>query len=261
MAEKRQEILRRLVDQIQNGELVRGNKLLTEREIASALGTSRFLIREALGALEAIGMVEVRERQGTFLCERSDDFTRQLMRFMPGLNLNQVMEARFVLEIPAAGLAAMRCTMHDKEVLMDCVAHLKEIQLQGEPTTSTQGAQWNTLLHRAIFQATQNDVMCRLFEGLMERMERDITMLRVRYMNFPEAALGDLILDQHQRLSAAIISGDVCLSQKIMEEHLRQTEKDFADQGKPGFTSETSSISWRYIDLLPVSGLPQNKRG
>ena len=67
MNPKRREVLEILMNLIQSGEIVRDGKLLPEREIAARLDMSLSVVREALIGLEALGALDVRERQGVFV--------------------------------------------------------------------------------------------------------------------------------------------------------------------------------------------------
>ena len=245
MQSKRQILFQEIMQKIQDGSFVAGGRILTEREIAARLNVSRFAVREALGALEAIGVVEVRDRQGTFLreTERADGVALDLMRYMPASGLSQVMEARFLIEVPAAGLAALRHTERDAAVIRDCLCHLEELHERPYSVeTGRHGAQWNTALHTAIVHASQNEALARLFESLMIHMERDIALLRIRYMDTPKIDYSERILNDHRRLVGAILEGQSEEAQRIAEEHLRRTVGNFADQGRPGFQSDNSTL-------------------
>ncbi len=64
MNETRKDLIRRLTDLVSQGNVVTGGKLPPERELAALLGTTRPLLREGLIALEALGLLEIRDRQG-----------------------------------------------------------------------------------------------------------------------------------------------------------------------------------------------------
>ena len=66
-----EEIVEQLKELISKGELKHGQKLPAERELAESLGVSRASVREALTALEAIGILDIRPGDGTFIRETS----------------------------------------------------------------------------------------------------------------------------------------------------------------------------------------------
>ena len=67
MNEKRRQVIEKLLDKIQSGEIVAGDKLLPERRLAEVVGETRPVLREGLIALEAMGVLDIRDRQGIFL--------------------------------------------------------------------------------------------------------------------------------------------------------------------------------------------------
>jgi GntR family transcriptional repressor for pyruvate dehydrogenase complex len=100
-----------LTSDIVEGRLARGSRLPTEQEMVAANGVSRTVVREAVAALRADGLVVVRQGVGAFVAA---DVRRPFRIEMDGLrSLRQaldVMELRMGIEIEAAGLAAERAT-------------------------------------------------------------------------------------------------------------------------------------------------------
>ena len=57
MNEKRRQIIEKLLEKINSGEVVTGDRLLPERQLAEAVGETRPVVREGLIALEAMGVL------------------------------------------------------------------------------------------------------------------------------------------------------------------------------------------------------------
>ena len=68
-----EEIVKQIINRIKSGELKPGDKLPTERELASQLKVSRTAIREALRSLEVMGVIDSKVGSGTFVKEMSLD--------------------------------------------------------------------------------------------------------------------------------------------------------------------------------------------
>ena len=66
MNQQRQALIKDLYESIENRSIIRGQQLLTERELCDIFHVKRSLLREALVALEALGVIDIRERQGMF---------------------------------------------------------------------------------------------------------------------------------------------------------------------------------------------------
>ena len=62
-----EQVVEQIQDLMQKGELRPGDKLLSERELSDRLGVSRAAVREALSALDFLGVLESRQGEGTFI--------------------------------------------------------------------------------------------------------------------------------------------------------------------------------------------------
>jgi GntR family transcriptional repressor for pyruvate dehydrogenase complex len=107
-----------MVNHLMRGDWSEGEKIPAERELCQRLGVGRASLREALKALEIMGMIETRLGEGTFVCKRSDFFARPLLWAITGTDLSdarELVEARKLIEVELAGLAAERATSADLE--------------------------------------------------------------------------------------------------------------------------------------------------
>src|ERR1700691_5827972 len=78
------DICRELVSHLIRGDWSEGERIPTERELCQQLGVGRASLREALKALEIMGMIEVRPGDGTFVCQRSEFLSRPLLWAIAG---------------------------------------------------------------------------------------------------------------------------------------------------------------------------------
>lgn len=73
-------VYEQVIEQIQykilNGELKKGDKLLSERELSEQMNVSRTSIREAIRVLETMGVIESRQGEGNFICTNIENFNR-----------------------------------------------------------------------------------------------------------------------------------------------------------------------------------------
>ena len=103
------EVSERIAADIREGRLPPGARLPTEHELALSLGVSRTVIREAVAALKADGLVITRQGAGAFVAA---DSTRVPFRIVPDamslIDVIHVMELRLATEVEAAAFAAER---------------------------------------------------------------------------------------------------------------------------------------------------------
>ncbi|MEY2768753.1 MAG: hypothetical protein RL359_389, partial [Actinomycetota bacterium] len=110
-------IASQLVELIEIQKLKPNDKLPSERALAELLAVSRPSLREALHILQAQGVVQIKHGQGTFVQEPivAQELRASMMATTHGLN--ELFDAREVLEVPASGWAAEKATKEDIRLL------------------------------------------------------------------------------------------------------------------------------------------------
>jgi GntR family transcriptional repressor for pyruvate dehydrogenase complex len=107
----------RLLDLFMSGEIEPGTRLPPERQLAASLDVGRSAVREALAALELLGVVDVRPGSGTYLRGGASELLEQSLSWgvlLGDRHAEQLLEVRGALETYAARLAAER--MPDDEL-------------------------------------------------------------------------------------------------------------------------------------------------
>src|SRR5919204_2797634 len=161
-----EEIVRQIKSMIAEGRLKSGDQLPPERDLAEKFVVSRTSVREALRALESLGLVEIRPGEGTFVRQVSiDSLVEPLALLMVSQRegIGELFEARRLLEPSLAALAAARATpeeMQEMERILDEQA--KEIA--AGRTGLAQDAQF----HAAIGAAAHNRAITRIAHALMD---------------------------------------------------------------------------------------------
>jgi len=232
MNETRKDLIRRLTDLVSQGNVVTGGKLPPERELAALLGTTRPLLREGLIALEALGLLEIRDRQGIFLAEGNPDEIKRVLgqaQVWPMEVLSQVMEIRQLLDPGAAALAALRRRERDLEKMDECISMLEKIHREQDPHEAPLGAYWNTVLHATIFRATGNTMLSRLYESLLEMSEKGISAMRMEVLDSAAPDRTEKILEQHRVLVSAIRAQDLLRAREASRLHLKFTIDTLVD--------------------------------
>jgi GntR family transcriptional repressor for pyruvate dehydrogenase complex len=114
------ELTKRLMDFIFSGSIKPGERLPAERQLSEALGVGRSSIREAIKALTVLGVLEVRQGDGTYLKKADSALLTQVIEWGLLLGEKQAMdliEARKEIEVIIAGFAAERCSDEEIEEL------------------------------------------------------------------------------------------------------------------------------------------------
>jgi GntR family transcriptional regulator, transcriptional repressor for pyruvate dehydrogenase complex len=235
MNSTRRELIQKLIDLISQGDIAVDARLPSERELASMLSTSRPLLREALISLEALGYLEIRDRQGIFLAgEKPNEAVRAFgqVQVWPLEILSQVMEIRQIMDPGAAALAALRCKDKDIAQLNECIAMMEKIHAEHDPREDSLGAYWNKMLHSTIFNATGNTLLARLYESLLDMSEKGISAMRRNVLNFGTPDTNEQVLQQHRNLVAAIRDRDMDRAREASKAHLQYTIRSMVQMSR-----------------------------
>jgi len=122
------ELTKKLLEYIFSGSIRPGEKLPTERKLQEALGVGRSSIREALKALTVLGILEVRQGDGTYLKKLDSALLTQSIEW--GLLLGEkhmmdIIEARKEIELAIVKYAALRRTEEELSELSAILERLK----------------------------------------------------------------------------------------------------------------------------------------
>lgn len=205
-------VAERLRQQITGGGLEPGARLPGHRELAEAFSVGLSSVREAISMLASEGLVQTRAGRGTFVRERapalafSHDGTP-----LSEQDLEQVIEAREVLELQLAAMAAERASAEDVTLLRERLRAMQDAAEDGAAY-----AEADLRLHLAIARAARN----RFLQGAVEEM-RQLT-LRSMEVSF-STAVGqpgglEVSLASHRRLVDAIEAGDAEAARAVVFE-------------------------------------------
>jgi DNA-binding FadR family transcriptional regulator len=151
---------------ISAGEYRAGTKLPTESQMTTIFGVSRTVVREAIAALSADGLVQPRQGAGVFVVgNAASPFTAigadSSNKISVALN---VLEVRMGIEIESAGLAAVRRSASQDAAIQEAWNEFERLLKLGTPTGKTDFA-----FHRAIAAATNNPFYIEVLDGLGSR--------------------------------------------------------------------------------------------
>jgi GntR family transcriptional regulator, transcriptional repressor for pyruvate dehydrogenase complex len=213
------EVVARIAREIRSGRLAPGARLPTEQELMAAMGVSRTVVREAVAALRAEGLVTTRQGSGAFVAA---DSSRVPFRIDPeGLSsiddVLEVMELRLAIEVEAAALAAQRITPEQLAAIKDALRAIEAAIEEGGGAVNE-----DFTFHRAIADASGNP----RFAELLEFLGRHV-IPRQSIRNSLSAAGQRLYLvriqKEHGRIYAAIRDGDPTQARKTMRAHLTRS--------------------------------------
>jgi GntR family transcriptional repressor for pyruvate dehydrogenase complex len=219
-----EEAVVRIAAEIRSGRLGPGARLPTEQKLMTAMGVSRTVVREAVAALRAEGLVTTRQGSGAFVAA---DASRVPFRIDPeGLSsiedVLEVMELRLAIEVEAAALAAERMTPESLAPVGRALRAIEAAIGRGEGAISEDFA-----FHRAIAEASGNPRFAELLEFLGGHV---IPRQSIRVsIGTPEEQRQYLmrIQKEHGRIYDAIGAGQSAEARKAMRTHLTRSLKRY----------------------------------
>ena len=218
------EVTERIKREITAGRLAPGARLPTEQELVAAMGVSRTVVREAVAALRADGLVTTRQGSGAYV---SADVSRVPFRIDPeGLSSIEdvlaVMELRQAIEVEAAALAAERITPRHLVPLSRALRAIESAIQKGGGAVNEDFA-----FHLTIAEASGNPRFTELLEFLGRHV---IPRQSVRVaLSLPAEQRQYLmrIQREHGRIYEAIRKGDPDAARRAMRKHLTGSLKRY----------------------------------
>src|SRR3954465_2059701 len=189
-----------LISYVVNGAWKAGDRIPPERELCQHLGIARTSLREALKAMELIGMPDSRVGDGTFVCPRSEFLPRPLLWAFTGTDraeLRDIMEAREFLEQDLAGLAAERATEAEIDEIGRALQDMRNCIARRESPMEA-----DMQFHLAVARAAHNEVMRNAVQ-LLRNLLRQWLLLNLLIPQVPAN-----VLRQHDAVFGAIKAGD-----------------------------------------------------
>ncbi|KQS71642.1 GntR family transcriptional regulator [Rhizobium sp. Leaf371] len=204
--------------QIREGVYTVGDKLPTEPALVSRFGFSRTVIREAIAALRADGMVESRQGAGVFvIASRQGDplqdlFSRETDRIS---DIIEELELRIGVEVEAAGLAASRRSPAQEAEIQAQVQRFGDLMDMGKPTDEV-----DFQFHMAVATATNNARFRTFLEHIGRRMIPRVKFKSVMGGVDPLPSRDHPILDEHRAIADAISAQEPETAREAMRLHL-----------------------------------------
>jgi GntR family transcriptional repressor for pyruvate dehydrogenase complex len=212
-----EEIVRQIKQMIAEGRLKSGDQLPPERELAEQFVVSRTSVREALRALESLGLVEIRPGEGTFVREVSVEALIEPLALVMASQreaIGELFEARRLIEPAIAALAAQRARP-DELGEMERILDEQAREIAAGRTGLGQDAQF----HAAIASAAHNQAITRVIHALMDLLSQS----REESLNTPGRPQRSH--QDHRRVLEAIRRRDESGAAEAMREHVSGVER------------------------------------
>jgi len=219
-----------IVEQIQNlikeGKLKPGDKLPPERILAEKLGVSRPPLREAISALEILGIIESRGGKGNFIKNtfNSTSYAQRLKELEKEESPFELLEARKVVETEIAGLAAEKASSEDIEEIEEALNRMRNA-LNDTP----RAMEFDRQFHVAVAKAAHNSILFQMMNFLADGLKESL-WVNIKEKSWALPGHPQKYLEEHTKLLEAIKKGDKKLARRTMHTHLADVEVDLLEE-------------------------------
>lgn len=221
-------VMHHIDEEILAGHYTNGSRLPPERELAAQLGVSRGAVREAIRVLKAQGILTsgTGRGNGTRVNARPSDAMGRILRLQLALDVvsfADLTETRVALERAACAAAA--------EVREpDCLARAAEVLERQHHTTEPDPFNaLDTEFHVALAEAGDNHLMSDLTVAIRKAVHRPILEAEHSLVGWP--AWRDGLVNDHERILAAVVAGNRERAAELAEEHIRNAYATLLRQG------------------------------
>lgn len=211
-----QVVIEQIQDMIFTGQLKEGDRLPPERELTQQFQIGRPALREALKALEVLGLVECRHGLGNFIVNRVDNnfFKPLSLSFkLSGGNPREILELRYLVETFAVRGAAKLSTKEDCTKLRHLLRQMKEAE------TPYEKSQWDQLLHYEIVRICENSLIMQTYESVSYLLKSFISQA-IDLSYYSEGDSVETIYEEHRTIIDAIEAHDEDRAAACMNAHL-----------------------------------------
>lgn len=218
-----EEIASQLAGMIADGRLNVGDSLPSTKEMSERFGVGRSTMREALSALKAMGLIEIRQGGGCRVIGTPGSADVTAPGLLQSLRMNrqtliELLEARQALEGSNAAIAAVKRTDEDVAAFAALM-----VEMERSVGDEAEGERTDVAFHLLLAKATHNEIMVRLFESIAGQLEKAIRDVR-RVEIYANRSVAGQLYREHYALYEAIAAQDAELAAARMREHLRHVE-------------------------------------
>ncbi len=218
------QIRAQLLHRINVGELERGTRLPSERDLADQFHVARTSVREALQGLVSLGIVERRGNR-SYVAEHLPELAMAApdadKRFVV-----ELFETRRVLEVPIAELAAARATPAQRAAVREVAGRFERDMPIDE------FRQLDREFHTLIAAASANPLLVELYGKVLDRLFRSETFDSLLSSEPNRAQVQAIVaqsVDAHRRIAAAFDAADPAAMSAAAAHHLDAVERHMVD--------------------------------
>jgi GntR family transcriptional repressor for pyruvate dehydrogenase complex len=219
------QIINRVTDAIISGELQPGQKMPTENSLSEAMNVGRNSVREAIKVLEAMGVLNIRRPEGTFVAEGFSD--RMLNPMIYGLILEggsspAMIELRRLFDVGILKLAIEKASEKDIKRISETLTDLRKV-VQKQHPDKNEILDADIMFHRALELTIQNPLVNKI--GIVIERLSCPTRARAIEQFIQNGELNEL-LEMHEQMLNVVIERNEAAVGHIIDQHYKYWKEE-----------------------------------
>ena len=203
-------IAAQIQDMIERGELKKGDRLPPERQLAEMLQVGRPALKQAISALEMMGVIRSRQGDGNYVASDSVELLNPLAvrSYLDHKNGDDILEFRYIMEVQMAALAAVKITREQLAEFQELMDAMRRETEAGADMAKRKF--YNNLFHYQIVELCDNKLIESIYSSMMGLISDHIS-----YTD------GKDFYKSHLRIFEAIKAGNSAGAARCMAEHFQ----------------------------------------
>ncbi|WP_158213359.1 FadR/GntR family transcriptional regulator [Pigmentiphaga sp. NML080357] len=221
---------KQIKEAVLDGKLLPGDFLGSENDLAEQFQVSRLPIREAMGRLQALGVVDVRTGAGggTRIANGNDAPVVEALAIqlkLIGVGSGEVFDAQVIIESSAAEMAAKMATAEDIARMEARLAEVEELVANPDEFTPEKLTSASLAFHQSIVDASHNQFLSSIMKAISYVLYRSVNP-------YTTPAVGKRLVQRHRKVLAAIAARDGSLARQLVTEHVAKVRAKHGAAGK-----------------------------
>lgn len=216
------QVIEQIKSKIKSGEIKKGDRLASEREMAESIGVSRASVREAIRALEVVGLVESKHGAGNYIKTNFDNSLFEplsVMFMLQESSVKEMYDLRETLELQCAKLSAEN--IEDNELAL-LTAIVDRMYIAGSEEESLE---LDIKFHYLIAKASRNVLLINVLDVISQLMDEFIQKSRMQILH--EGNTKESLLEIHENLLRALKCRDESKVCNAMKDHFNLIRKSY----------------------------------
>ncbi|OOM79725.1 FadR/GntR family transcriptional regulator [Clostridium sp. BL-8] len=216
------QVIEEIKNKIKSGDIKKGDRLPSEREMAESLGVSRTSVREALRALEVVGLVESRQGAGNYIKTNFDNSLFEpisVMFMLQESSPKEMYDLRETLELQCARLSAKNIEDNELDLLTAILDRMYIAESEEE------SLKLDIKFHYLIAKSTRNVLLLNVLDVISQLVDEFIQKFRMQILHAGNTK--ENLLEIHENIVRALKLRDESKAYNAMLEHFELIRKAY----------------------------------